>query len=304
MRSNRLLLTLCTSVLLSVPALAGTYTSVVVYGDSLSDNGNLFAATGFPPAPYFDGRRSNGPVAVEYLAASLGVPLLDFAWIGATTGVGNFGDNGTTTSFGFAGLPGMTTVYNNTAAIVPTQLSALFVVWGGANDLLAPSPLDTTPDAIVARAIADEVAIVQGLISQGATHILVPGMPDVGLTPYFQSLGPLAAAGASTLTDAFNAGLRAALPPGVLYFDAAALLRNMTANPAAFGFTNVTDPCFTGTTLCANPDQYLFFDDFHPTTATHLFVGEGLYAVAVPEPSALLLAGAGLALLLAARRRA
>jgi outer membrane lipase/esterase len=43
-------------------AQADGFSAVVVYGDSLSDNGNLYAATGQPGAPYYDGRRSNGPV--------------------------------------------------------------------------------------------------------------------------------------------------------------------------------------------------------------------------------------------------
>src|ERR1039458_1699715 len=72
---------------LSMVAQAGSFNAVVVYGDSLSDNGNLFAATGQPGWPYYQGRsRSDGPVAVEQLAAALDAPLLDFAWIGATTG--------------------------------------------------------------------------------------------------------------------------------------------------------------------------------------------------------------------------
>jgi phospholipase/lecithinase/hemolysin len=43
-------------VLLSVSAVAqaGSFSSVVVYGDSLSDNGNLFAATGQPGTPYWE----------------------------------------------------------------------------------------------------------------------------------------------------------------------------------------------------------------------------------------------------------
>ncbi|WP_201209125.1 hypothetical protein [Rhodocyclus purpureus] len=65
------------AILLSLFALtsnvsAAAYSSLTVYGDSLSDNGNLFAATGLPVDPYYAGRRSNGPVAVEYLAASQG----------------------------------------------------------------------------------------------------------------------------------------------------------------------------------------------------------------------------------------
>jgi len=79
----------------------------VVYGDSLSDNDDLFAATGQPGATYFQGRRSDGPVAVEQLAAALGAPLIDFAWLGATSGSGNYADGGTPTTSGLISLPGM-----------------------------------------------------------------------------------------------------------------------------------------------------------------------------------------------------
>ena len=79
----------------------------MVYGDSLSDNDDLFAATGQPGATYFQGRRSDGPVAVEQLAAALGAPLIDFAWLGATSGSGNYADGGTPTTSGLISLPGM-----------------------------------------------------------------------------------------------------------------------------------------------------------------------------------------------------
>ncbi len=89
---RNLTLALCA---LATIAQAGPFTSIVVYGDSLSDNGNLFKDSGGtqpPDPPYFKGRRSDGPVAVEQLAILFGVPLLDFAYAGATTGVGNYGD--------------------------------------------------------------------------------------------------------------------------------------------------------------------------------------------------------------------
>ena len=272
---------------------ASPFSAVVVYGDSLSDNGNLFQAAGQPGAPYYMGRRSDGPVTVEKLAAALGTPLLDFAWIGATTGIGNFGDGGTTTTLGFASLPGMQAELAATqASLTPFVASGLFVVWGGPNDFLAPSPLDTTPQAVINRAVSDELGIVASLEALGVHNLLVPGMPDLGLTPYFRSLGPVAAAQASAATDAFNAALRAGLPANALFYDTAALVRSMTANPAAYGFTNVTDPCFDGTTVCSNPSQYLFFDSFHPTTATDSFAAAGFLATVTPEPST-----AGLALL-------
>src|ERR1019366_1284493 len=168
--------------ILSTVAQAGPITSVVVYGDSLSDNGNLFAATGQPGAPYYQGRRSNGPVAVEQLATALAVPLLDFAWIGATTGIGNYADGGTPTTSGAFSLPGMQVELALTqASLGPYLTNGLFVVWGGPNDFLSPSPMDSTEQAIVNRAVADEVSIVDNLELLGAHDILVPGMPDLGL---------------------------------------------------------------------------------------------------------------------------
>lgn len=279
----------------SAVALGNPITSVVVYGDSLSDNGNLFGTIGYPPSPYWNGRFSDGPVAVEYVASALGVPLVDFAWGGATTGLGNYVDGGTPTSFGALGLPGMLTVFNNTNGSLGPFLDGLFVVWGGPNDVLAPSPLDATPQDMITRSITDLLTIVGGLQSLGATRILVPGMPDIGLTPYLQSLGPLAAAQASAYTDAFNAALLAGLPSGVRYFDTASLMRSMVANPSAFGLTNATDPCFNGSTVCGSPGTYLFFDDFHPTTAVHgILASEFISAAGVPEPGTVLLLGTGL----------
>jgi phospholipase/lecithinase/hemolysin len=289
---------------LSAVAQAASFSSVVVYGDSLSDNGNFFAATGQPGAPYYQGRRSNGPVAVEQLAAALGTPLVDFAWIGATTGIGNFADGGTPTNSGAFSLPGMQVEFAAThAALGPFLANGLFVVWGGPNDYLSPSPLDLTPAAVISRAVGDELGIVAGLELLGAHSILVPGMADLGLTPFFRSLGPVEAAEASAFTDAFNAALRSSLPPGVLFYDTSALIRATVADPGAYGFTNVTDPCFNGITVCANPSQYLFFDSFHPTTAADRFVADGFLAAAVPEPSSLALMLGGLVLGAALRKR-
>ena len=176
-------------------------------------------------------------------------------------------------------------------------------MWGGPNDFLAPSPLDLTPSDVISRGVADELGIVNSLELLGATDILVPGMPDLGLTPYFESLGPVAAAQASAITDAYNAALRAGLPPGALFYDTAALVRSIVADPGAYGFTNVTDPCFDGTTVCGNPSQYLFFDSFHPTTATDAFAAKGFLATVTPEPSTFLLISGGLALCVVLRRR-
>ena len=73
---GRLLAYVLAAVLAPALAFGGPITSLIVVGDSLSDDGNAFILTGgtFPPPPY-DQNASNGPVAVDYLASQLGVPL-------------------------------------------------------------------------------------------------------------------------------------------------------------------------------------------------------------------------------------
>lgn len=285
-------------------ATAATFSGIVVYGDSLSDNGNLYNATkkvlgvGIPTSPpYYMGRYSNGPVAVEQLATKLGAPLYDFAFGGATSGVGNYGDNGTQTSLGLFGLPGLATELAGSQAFLSTPgllSSALFVVWGGANDFVI--------NGSVTVAAADIIGIVDTLASQGAKNILVPGMPDLGLTPDYYG-----EAAATAYSQQFNALLQAGLPAGATYFDTFGLLHQVEANPSAYGLTDLTDPCLNTTlgTVCSNPSQYLFWDGFHPTTTIDTLVANDFAAAVVPtpEPSTWMLLGSGMAGLGALVRR-
>ena len=267
-------------------ASAGAYSSLVVYGDSLSDNGNLYAFDGgtYPPPPYWMGRMSNGPVAVEDIAHNLGLPLLDFAWIGATTGVGNLADGGTQTTLGTFGLPGMLTQVAATKNSLPP--GALAIVWGGANDFLT----DGFSTATAQVAVSDILSIVAQLQGVGVMHIVVPGLPDLGLTPDYYGN-----AGATALSLYFNALLQAGLPKGAVYFDSFGAMHAIVANPGAYGLTDVTDPCFNGVTVCSDPNQYLFWDGFHPTAAGHEITAEFIQHAVVPEPSTFLMLGSGIA---------
>lgn len=279
--------TLVAGILLAMTsaASASPYSNVFVYGDSLSDTGNIYNASGhtIPQSPpYYMGRFSNGPLAVEYLANSLHSPLTSFAWGGATTGIGDSGDGGTQTTLGSLGLPGMLLqVEGSLASVAPFASTSLFVVWGGPDDFITGGS--------VAQGVADELAIVSALQGVGATHILVPGMPDMGLTPAYYGN-----ASATAFSYAFDQALQANLPHGVTYFDTFGFMHLVVSNPGAFGFTDVTDPCLVGLTPCSNPNQYLFWDDLHPTTAADQLLA-AQFANAVPEPSTLLMLGTGIA---------
>ena len=274
---------------------ASSFSAVVVYGDSLSDNGNVYKAsqallgTGVPGPPYYMGRFSNGPVAVEQLASALGSPLLDLAYGGATSGAGNVLDGGSTTSRGLYGLPGLAAEFAaSQSSLTPGLLATgLFVVFGGANDLPA--------GGTAAAGAANIDAIVATLLAEGAQHVIVPGVPDLGMTPEDAAN----AAAATQFAKDFNAALLAGLPKGATYVDTFSLLDAVVKTPSLYGFTNATDPCFNGVTVCANPDQYVFWDSEHPTTKVDALLSNALLAAAVPvqtpEPSSWMLLGSGMA---------
>ena len=74
MPDRKPLVVACLAVLwLSLPLHAAPFTQLVIFGDSLSDTGNANDALGVASAAdgYFNGRFSNGPLWVEYLADQL-----------------------------------------------------------------------------------------------------------------------------------------------------------------------------------------------------------------------------------------
>jgi phospholipase/lecithinase/hemolysin len=183
--------------------------SVVVFGDSLSDNGNYYRLVddltahvpqdGAPPLPYFFGRYSNGPVAVELLAQKLEVPLDDHAVGGALSGLGNEDPR-----FPQAGVLGQVQDYVTRHRRLDDD--ALYVVWGGANDFLGATNLGdpAAAQSVIADAVANLSQCLTLLYAHGARHFLVPNLPDLGLIPLEQ--GP-ASSQATALSQAFNLAL-------------------------------------------------------------------------------------------------
>ncbi len=245
---------------------------ITTFGDSLSDNGNVFNATSgtIPPSPpYSNGRFSNGSVWIENVVSSfnLSTASTNFAFGGATSGSSN-----TTSSL----LPGLTTeldrFFQATTTIDPHRL---FVVWAGANDYLGGG--QTNP----AVTVSNLSTAVQRLTSAGATKLVVPNLPDLGKTP-IGSANAIQSAGLSQLSTAHNSLLTASLQTlaqnnpnlSIAPIDVAALFNAATTNPSRFGLTNVTQSCLNSTTgaVCATPGTYLFWDDLHPTAAGHQLI--------------------------------
>ncbi|MBT0960737.1 SGNH/GDSL hydrolase family protein [Denitromonas iodatirespirans] len=284
------------------------WSSLVVIGDSLSDNGNVSALTGgaVPPAPYVGGRFSNGPVAAEYMAGALGIGLTDFAFGGAKTGTDLAGNDSYLWSLGLNGT-GMGAQLGMFAASLggaAADASALYMVWGGPNDFFEPT---MTP----AMSAANIGSVISGLYGLGARSFFVPNMPDLGRTPEF--LGTPLAATMSGVSQAFNALLDAeimslglSLPDAsFIQFDTSNFLAQVLDRPGDFGFNNVTNACLDSMACVTTPalqTTTLFWDGVHPTTVAHEILGLA-FVRAIPEPSTAWLLLGVLGMMGAARAR-
>lgn len=260
--------------LVPVSAQAQAISGFTIFGDSLSDNGNAFRNTNglVPPSPpYVNGRFTNGVVWVEDLATKLNLTptTINFAFGGATSGTNN-----TITPL----LPGVTTQVNGFLQSSPSvSPSQAFVVWAGANDYLGGG---ITNPAIPVGNIG---AILQRLTAAGANKLVVPNLPDLGRVP--GTVGnPVQSAGLTQLSTAHNQGLQATLRSlaqsnpnlSIVPIDINALFNQVLNDPARFGFTNVTQACLgTG----ANCDQFLFWDQLHPTARGHQIISEYAFSL-------------------------
>lgn len=296
------------------------YADLVVIGDSLSDQGNLALITGglIPPPEYTDGtnfgRLTNGLNYSDYLSSALGLTVTP-----SLAGGSNYATAGARTDFAsVGGFPiGSYSLLDQRDSYVDSldpsgaDPATLHVVWGGSNDLndiieavVADPDFDPFPD--VANAIDNIADIVGSLAAVNAKDILIPNVPNFGLVPLVTG-GGAPVAEATALSVSFNIGLAAALDElailfpdtNLIEFDVFNLLTAAFLNPNAFGFTNVTEACYTvfglpGGTTCHNPDEYLSWDGYHPTTATHQILADGIERT-VSEPAMLLLISIGLA---------
>jgi len=281
------------------PAQPALFQTTVVFGASLSDTGNVCPTAttpGCPPVPpYAPGRFSNGSLWVEVLASRYGAAVTpstqggnNFARVGARTGVVP----------GAGTVPGTAPTTVSMAAQLDEYLlrasyvvsaQTLFVVDGAtvgnnisdALTLSAANPPQATTIAtnVLTAAVTDVVTIVNRLYASGARHIAVLNSTDVGRTPRVQAINavsPGAAAAATQLSNQFNgalaqqvASVRASSSGLAIYLiDFGALTNEIVATPGAFGFNNITAPCFVSpSVVCATPQTYVYWDPFHPTAA-------------------------------------
>ena len=268
---------------------------VVIFGDSASDDQNLYSGTQHL-LPYegswFLGHFTNGKVWNEYLTDELNLPNYNWAVAGAAA------DD-------YYVIPGVDSQVDSYLAYMQSApnyqpANTLFAVFIGGNDLI-------NYGRSVDPMLATEKTALTKLIDSGARHILLLNLPPFDRAPTFVDAN-------STRTDAadiraqildFNAKLvtlRDSLVSqygangvtlNIHIYDTKSQVDDLLDHPAAYGRTNSTDSCLdlsdssSGNYLtdharradCTDADTYVFWDRLHPTTASHRLIALGYNGV-------------------------
>ncbi len=268
---------------------AAKINKVIVLGDSLSDNQNLWNATQWTlpnQNSWFMGHFSNSFVWDEYFAANLQLPAYNWAVAGAAAD-------------SYYVIPGVSQQVDSVMTYMQSApnyryANTLFTVMIGGNDIVN---YGRSVDSILAA----EQQGLEKLIVAGARNILLMNLPDLSRAPVFKYRSDAANIAAQVvefnrrlplLRDALQAKYGSALV--IKMYDTNALVGDIFARPANYGITNTTQACLNINTdsssnylssqspraECSNPDTFVFWDTLHPTTRTHKIMADSVTAFA------------------------
>lgn len=279
-----------------------SYSNVIAFGDSLSDTGNLASITIDFPFPFYNNRVSDGPVALDLLAESVGYSAAASLHL-----------SGNPSGYNYA-VAGGNIIGNDVEDLAPqvsahlnrvnnaTDSQALYVLIMGGNDIRGIRSISST-----AAANTEIELIIDQLISQltrlseaGAQHFFIANVPNVGRIPETLVLGETVSVQAELYTQTYNALLETRLTSfsqqtgvNIRLFDMYESLENILDNANDFGFSFTDVGCFVdlefhpGCLFGFAFDRFVFFDNLHPTNATNQIVAQNMIEKlneVIPQP--------------------
>ncbi len=282
--------------------------SIVVFGDSLSDTGNLASVSegGSLPPPFFEGSRiSNGPVAVEIAAELAGDTLLPSLHLVGGGGGFNYAVAGARAAGGAPiDLPIQVGAFlQSQGGIAPADKT--YIMFIGGNDVRDARDAPIQDAYGIIRTATDGIAAqLNLLVAAGAQSIMVVSTPNIGEIPETLEQatdreGRRLKFRASWLSYLFNLRVDRAVKQieqnsglDIVSLDVNDILDNIIDDAAARGFSNTTEACLNTNTFqfnddCgfgANFDEFVFFDQIHPTARVHEIAGRVIYAYLPTQP--------------------
>lgn len=324
------------TMLSAVPVIGSTIDKIIVFGDSLSDNGNVYnmlsTAKNVIPLvplipknpPYYEGRFTNGYVWVEHLANAMNVPLVNYAYGGAWAE--GFYDS-------LQILPPSLGIQVDMYSINPSTVTDfkmhqhLYVIWAGNNDYLKGR---SNPDYATTNTVEAIATQVDWLARMGAKHFLILGLADLSRAPTSMAKGPEFAVALHKMVAAHNQKLAKRIDKlrqdrkdlDIVFVDITDDFNDLILNPSKYRLKTVDKACYNGGYMfanqhlenepeiqaakeakfeitnnsilmdaylnslaagrgyhpCQNPDEFLFWDQTHPTRIAHQLIGLGVFA--------------------------
>jgi phospholipase/lecithinase/hemolysin len=269
---------------------------LVIFGDSLSDTGNLASVTANFPFPFFDNRISNGPVLVDYLAAELGFVAQASRHTSGTNGGDNFAiAGGNILGADTEDLESQISAFLDRENGQANSTTLYFLMMGG-NDLRdIRSITDNTVAAIRIQSVAQKFeSELNRLYDAGARIFLVSNVADIGQIPETleRTLSdPAISERARSYVELFNGELeeiltRFQLRRGVTLskFDLFGELDRILNNANSLGFSQTTVGCFNAARFSFHSDcvfgtrfdRFVFFDSIHPAANTNRLASQAI----------------------------
>jgi phospholipase/lecithinase/hemolysin len=309
---------------------------VVFFGDSLSDDGNLYSYLKILPKspPYFLGRFSNGPTWAEHIG--------DYYYKKSYAAYSNYSYGGAT-----AILHHLRTDSFVAPVILSEEIESyllrtknkdrshtLFGLWIGANDYLyeRTENINKLTDKVVAKMMW----AVSTILDNGGKRFFILNLPDLSQIPFAHNnhmeerLGIISQLHNEKLAEAVKTLQQQYPDVDIMYVDIYSIFLDILKHPDVYNkkygthVTNITDSCWLGDMIgrdksfivkalienkvdkvldkkidvdtlsdmilaspslhyafsqndnlepCVDPDNYLFWDDMHPTAVIHGVLG-------------------------------
>lgn len=232
------------------------FDQLVVFGDSLSDSGNLYQLSQVqhfsdptknkisPGKNYDRGHFSNGDTWIEILSAQTSLPLADFAYGGAWAEPANYSGDDQTPDLNKQ-IQQYLDLYKNDQH----KDQHLYFIWAGANDYLHSLFSEPNADFITTRVQTQIDAAATTLIKNGAKHIIILGLPRLGDTP-LGSINALFSKTLNNMSDMHNQKIlnlvtyiKNKTNQDIRFFDIASPLTDILNNPGNYNIKVINEGC-------------------------------------------------------------
>lgn len=269
-------------VALSASAVSAAVDRVVVFADSYTDDGNDYKNSNFPPVstlcsmsacsndvfkqspPYYEGRYSNGPTWLEYVAKDVSIPVENHGYGGATTN--NLDAYSEFNGWTVPGLKQQVSTLESSGTA-----DSLYIIEIGYNDLnsiINPDQYKVVNKNYSYEKVGQNVAsAVKDIIAK--YHAKEFAFFSVAPFDHWPVIKDADKPKAKKMINDYNNYVQGEIKKisgiNAKFYDLHGWFEEQIANPAPLGLSVTNGPCVWGignTTACTDTDKHFFWDRY------------------------------------------